>query len=151
MTASNEAYTDVEEGRIAFWREMLPFFRVMDDERDVEAGVVRRPLVPRHAGPVVGPVEDDGFTVELVCLKLVEMVANLLIEHGEAVMVLCSVLSNSRGVGVVRWEVVRAGAQTGALDEQWRKRRLRLASSSRRGVAAEDRRSSQDSGHCPRS
>ena len=91
------------------------------DERDPQPRLVRPPLRPRKARPVVAPEHDEGVVGEAVLLELIQDAADPGIHRGDEVDVTRPGPTESGGVGVVRRE--RDGLRIAALVVPQRGRR----------------------------
>ena len=81
--------------------QVLELLRYVQDQRDVEAGVVRPALAARHARPVIGPVEHDRVLFEAVLAQLGQHLARHRVHLADLVVILGPVSAAFLGVGMV--------------------------------------------------
>ena len=81
--------------------EVLELVRDVNDERDLQSGIVGPAFAARHAGTVVGVVEDNRIICQAIVGELLEVQAGVGIGFGDNVVVLRPVLARLRRVGVV--------------------------------------------------
>ena len=80
---------------------MFEFLRHVNDERHVESGEIRPAFAARHAGAVVAVVENDRVVGQPRFLELLEVFADKLVHHRDAIVILRPVLAHLRRVRMV--------------------------------------------------
>ena len=94
---------------------MLPFLRHIQDERHVEATVVRPPFAARHAGAVVAVVKDDRVFRQTGLGQLLEISPGAFVHHGDAIVVLRPILAHFGRVRMIRRHAYLFGIMNGKL------------------------------------
>ena len=84
--------------------QVLPLLREVNDQRHVQSRVVGPALAPRHAGSVVAVVENDRIFGKVGVVKLFQVLANPVVQHRDAIVVLRPVAPHFGRVGMVGWQ-----------------------------------------------
>ena len=67
----------------------------------MQSGVVRPAFAPRHAGPVVAVIKDDGVVAESRCFEFLQILTDEGIHLGDLIVILCPVLPHFRRIGMI--------------------------------------------------
>jgi hypothetical protein len=80
--------------------QMPPLFGKVDDEGDVQPGIVQRSFASRQAHAVIGEEKDDGIVCEAVLPEPAQDLADLTIHQGDAVEIASPGTSAAGGIRI---------------------------------------------------